>query len=340
MNSRFLRKLILLAVCLISLADCSVGGKNVTSAPTSHTSSGGEAGGGGNTIVPLSTSDEISKAIDDAREKFLHTFTMLGSGLHGDVICRGVGVIGGPSRIVHKPRLLQIMDDFSKDCKIADAGTFSLPRLETMVEKTIIEKRLHGPCDTEGGAHREGAVLRMSDPNSPICISIDLLQRLPRELMEEQVLGLIAHEFTHKFGYGESDAVLMQKYFITEIANNKALLRNELARTLHDVQEIASDAMKPGASKAQMCESAAPLDSAIKVAAGYVRAIDNSNFRTKHPSKDLMSLEMEFFDLSIAPAVEECNLDNYSADQVRDRFRSYQGDEFGSLALQLLPIDY
>lgn len=48
---------------------------------------------------------------------------------------------------------------------------------------------------------------------APICISINRLKRLPESALSREIKALLAHEFAHHFGFSESEAQSIQRYF-------------------------------------------------------------------------------------------------------------------------------
>ena len=177
---------------------------------------GGSAEGGGNTQVALSTTEQVSKAIDLAKEKFVKEMK-LGTGSLGsmtqdpDLSSRYFARAGQPARI------LEIMDLLSARAKAKNSFLANL--IDEVVEKTKIEKRTSGSCGPD--QHLEGFV-QMNDPHSPICFNVQLLQRIPSGILKAQVLALMAHEYMHKLGFQEADAHLIQMYFLAEVSTGLA----------------------------------------------------------------------------------------------------------------------
>lgn len=187
---------------------------------------GGSAEGGGNTVITLSSAAQVTKALAEAKQKFFDEFRsgslrtfIPAAGYYGNL--RPVMTEGQPARLV------EIINELE-----------NLVGHETLHE-TVLRKlkdipfdlKAAGPCLTADGSHTEGAV-DLRDPNSPICFSVERLQQVPSSLLKMQALGLVAHEYMHKLGYGEADAYLVQMYFIAEVGTELARNRQESGASL------------------------------------------------------------------------------------------------------------
>jgi hypothetical protein len=259
MKSRTIQNLSAVLILGLGLAACTH-----AHSPSAPETTGGEAGGGGNTIVALSTRADVEEAIKDAHASLVYQFTDSMSLLFHLFDCSDN--YGGPvisekaNRDLQNPRVATILLDFSQNCKDLGAGMSSIPRFEAIEAQTKIEAKEQGPCRTEGGVDRDGAVVHPKDPQSPICLSVEALEKLPKELMRAQVLGLIAHEYTHKLGYGEDDAILMQKFFISEIASNRLESRGQLAGSIRQLDKTLQENIEKLATSDDICEAAQLVD--------------------------------------------------------------------------------
>ena len=311
-----------------------------------NSNTGGEAGGGGNTIVPLSTHDEVSQAIDDAHQELFDQFTQSSLELHYLVNCddNGFAISDKENRSVQKPRLLQILDLFTNGCANAGPGLYSAPKFEEIEARTTIQKIEKGPCQTQGGAHREGAVVRLSDPNSPICLSVELLQRLPKDLMRAQVLGLLAHEYTHKLGLGEEDAILVQKFFISEIANKRLEARNKLNGLILPIQTEISSALKSGLTGENVCGVAKKVGGEIRSFMEYFTFVrDTSFFPRAGSNPDVSRADGLIANYLMPTLMEDLICDpQYKLDDAKDVINSTRlsFSELKSLVPKLIPIQY
>lgn len=54
-----------------------------------------------------------------------------------------------------------------------------------------------------------------------ICVSTDVLRKLPPEELHTQIVGLFAHEFAHHFGFGELDSVKFQMFIVRNLKDLK-----------------------------------------------------------------------------------------------------------------------
>lgn len=195
---------------------------------------GGSAEGGGNTLVAFSTAEQVSTAIDRAIKKFELDIidvilTAKKIGTDGNSFYRSQGFatqIGAPARVLDILR-----------------GVKSAEELRSYIRATKIEKRVGRSCAAADGTHVEASV-QMGNPSSAICFSVDQLRRLPRNLLPSQVEALVAHEFVHKLGYGESDAVLIQTYFLSEIVSGREKQRQSFVTNLQIAIDGAKGLMK------------------------------------------------------------------------------------------------
>ena len=171
---------------------------------------GGSAEGGGHTQISLSTPEQVSKAIDNAKVEFSEQFR---SGSLWDMAQPYDQGRRNRARSGQPARLLEIVDQLIEQARAKRGMINNL--VQNLVAETKIEKRTSGSCSED--SNLEGFV-KMDDPDSPICFSVELLQKIPTSLLKSQVLALTAHEFMHKLGYQEADAHLMQMYFLAEVA--------------------------------------------------------------------------------------------------------------------------
>lgn len=206
------------------------------------TYAGGSAEGGGHTRIALSSPEQVTKSLSEAKMKFFEEFRFGSlrsfidkSGYYGDV--SSTVVAGQPAR------LIQIL----KELQGRTRGETLYQLLQRDLNDTPFTLKSSGPCVTADGSHTEGAV-DMTDPKSPICFSVHLLQQVPASLLQMQVLGLVAHEYMHKLGYGEDDAYLMQMYFIAEVGTGLARTRQQ---TAWDIVELRSSVKKARAALIQ-----------------------------------------------------------------------------------------
>ncbi len=64
--------------------------------------------------------------------------------------------------------------------------------------------------------HRSTTASTLKQLEAPICLSVPALMALPRDSLESQLRALLAHEYTHHFGYGEKTANAVQTFFLTQ----------------------------------------------------------------------------------------------------------------------------
>lgn len=218
---------------------------------TVNSFAGGVGTGGGDTMAPLSSAAEVSAEIDHAKERFSNDLFRPG-GYPNSVILGDKSSDNFVLGANDDPHLLDLLKD--------------LQRHSTFIFTIKIDKKIQGPCLDANGAPKEASV-NMKDMFSPICFSIPLLQRLPKALLKIQVEGLLAHEATHKIGYGEVDAVLVQKFFVSELLSGRAEFRNRLGYFLYSAQGYAKQARDQIATSPQKVElKACSLLSQVKTA--------------------------------------------------------------------------
>ncbi len=99
------------------------------------------------------------------------------------------------------------------------------PFFGTPVHQYLGSKKLRMP-DQElcAGPQEKHFLASVSSLNrdGQICVSVFGLMRLPSGAVRTDILALIAHELAHLNGYGEEDALILQKFFLKE---SKLILR-------------------------------------------------------------------------------------------------------------------
>lgn len=80
-----------------------------------------------------------------------------------------------------------------------------------------------GPCTDNGSPHAAGALYKegVAFDGTPfvvrqICYSIPLLQQIPKDNLEQQLLALTVHELVHLLGFGETEARAIQSVLLEE----------------------------------------------------------------------------------------------------------------------------
>lgn len=72
-----------------------------------------------------------------------------------------------------------------------------------------------GYCEADLRRHPKAASTGYKGSSS-ICVSIPALRKIPSGVLRLQLRALLAHEFTHHFGFGEKEANLIQDFFINQ----------------------------------------------------------------------------------------------------------------------------
>lgn len=100
-----------------------------------------------------------------------------------------------------------------------------------LLRESKLHKKLNGPCKGLDGKPHEAAVSKF-ERGGTICISVQELQKYPRESLLQQILGIIAHEAVHLNGYrDETVARDVQKIFLEFLPNDINLASIESAKT-------------------------------------------------------------------------------------------------------------
>lgn len=158
-------------------------------------SEGGTSSGGGNAL-PGSTAEDVQNAITQVFEK---DFKLVLTGLYRLALPSDGKVPEILSKMFAGP-------DFDHSSIIDD------------LKKTRVLVRSDGPClDLDGepaDASESEDVLGML-----ICFSVPRLMKQSITNLPDQILALTFHEFAHHYGYGESAAVLIQKFIMKQLAS-------------------------------------------------------------------------------------------------------------------------
>lgn len=218
---------------------------------------GTSGAGGGDTLIVLSTPADVGAIIEDSVARFKGAFEQ--PKRENAWIVRGrYGLVSGMFFAPYESGKINLV---GQNPEVMDLLRKIAGRVEGVVDRTRIDKKTDGPCVTADGSAKHGAV-HVDDPDSSICLSVALLQQLPKSVLKIQILGLVAHEFMHKLGYGEKEAVMVQRYFIEEIASRRAELRAGFAGSIGAIGDNLKSAefhLKGGGPLVSVCT---PLDMA------------------------------------------------------------------------------
>jgi hypothetical protein len=125
------------------------------------------------------------------------------------------------------------------------------------MSRVKMEKNEHGPC-LDSGEKKDASVRVEQTPTGPIahvCMSVPLLTRFPKEVLEQEIAALILHELAHAAGYGEEEADFIQQYglrFLTEKCKIAVLLAGEWRGGLGSF-EIETNAYRNANAKFSQC---------------------------------------------------------------------------------------
>ena len=220
----------LAAAVVTNFVACQPNGAQSPNAPGSSTvaqqsSPQGPGGtGGGNVVLEKSTIAEVEAMVDREYAILPQMFT-------------GGAIALNPFYIIGEGHTPTVMSDFARlfattpensrlseiASEILAGGVTSKPehpvmlaRIESILPFLKLEKRPNKPCDDTVKEHHDGSAHQMT-----ICVSLQRLTRIPQSALKIEVRALLAHEFMHVLNYGESDAQLMQRYFIYENTTSK-----------------------------------------------------------------------------------------------------------------------
>lgn len=120
-----------------------------------------------------------------------------------------------------------------------------------------------GACPDGSSSERSGGAV-IGEPSKPFCLNLKRLQLVPPFQIQEQLIGLMAHELAHQAGYYEEDANRFQIYILRQIKNHEAK-----GQTLHMVtlaKEHLLEArrlIQAGDDQTNICSTLGQLDGVL-----------------------------------------------------------------------------
>ena len=118
---------------------------------------------------------------------------------------------------------------------------------------------------------------------APICFSVERIARVPFEVLNDQVVAILAHELTHHFGFGEDEANAVQDFFVRRgrfasyVSENRTLLSIAVydLKTKIDETDVNKRFYGPGA----FCGSLGALTQGLKDVAGQVSSLESDSIK-------------------------------------------------------------
>ncbi len=211
-----IRKLFILAFSVAILA-CSKGRDN---------RGGGVVDGGGGGDFVFSSQEEVNSAVDKAWQMFtddgltnimlkaLTVFTV--KELEQTVLKDGSALTEKETQV---QKILMKALNLPRPKRAGDESLFVNPN-EPLDIQYLKQKKLNLPANELcSGPHDHKYLASVSKLNreGEVCISIHGLMRHPTGSLKTDVLALIAHEIAHLNGFGENEARLVQKHFLTHM---------------------------------------------------------------------------------------------------------------------------
>ncbi len=165
---------------------------------------GGKDGGGGD--IRGSTPEQISVAIQNvttepARDYMANPYNLYTTFWN----------IGLFRHSHHDPKGLTAV--FNKMFAMSSAGSFPATAVYEDLKKTRFEVLTRGKCKANGTEKNNSASTQLLR-NAPVCISVESLTTIPAVALESQLRALLAHEITHHFGFGETEANAIQDFLL------------------------------------------------------------------------------------------------------------------------------
>lgn len=156
---------------------------------------GGVDGGGGDVLQ--STSYQVEQAVSNTYQ-----------GVMGNVFYNLA------LSEVNDPYVKRIMEKMFND----QVGQIDWPRSQPIFQDLVASQfhlQKEGCLEQSGESHAMG--VQHFQLKEVICVSTNVLQKLPPEDLQAQLIGLFSHEFAHHFGFTEFDAVKFQTYIVHHI---------------------------------------------------------------------------------------------------------------------------
>lgn len=192
-------------------------------------------GGGGKTRVRRSSDVEVLRAIENVKKAFIFNYSRgsessplydMWSDYHGDI---------------KNPKLQEIIGKFFESgshYRKEDGGTYvcsGCTMIEVAIRMSPIVPNIKDECpDDEPNAAGSVSARKIG---ATICMSVPVLSETHRDELRVQTLGVLIHELTHEFGYGEEEAKLVQSYFLDEVLSGRAQARSKLTLVTYAAQE-------------------------------------------------------------------------------------------------------
>jgi hypothetical protein len=96
-------------------------------------------------------------------------------------------------------------------------GSSSYPQMETTeifrdLQRTPVRSQVQGCVATDSPTDTSAST--SFSKGAPICISLEKLRTIPKDVLPIQIRALLAHEFAHHFGLGEKEANILQNFML------------------------------------------------------------------------------------------------------------------------------
>lgn len=207
---------------------------------------GGEGGGGGN---PESSSATDVQSFASASSSYLYSY------LNNIRIDLEKG-----DTDIEDPKLRKIF-----------RRIFAKVDLKKLENRQAFVFKLDGPCKLEKNINKAASSV-VGDPNTPICLSVPELQRIPRHQLDTQVFGLLGHEIAHQAGYGEEEAEMVQKFLLSRRLNQEGRTnaRSMLSWSLDAIYQTLA-LVRENAPQVKVC-------AALGKAIGYAKSASHMGF--------------------------------------------------------------
>ena len=212
---------------------------------------GGAAEGGGDPMIEASTTSEVIQAVQGAQARVVDellqgTFALIAKETSSSSNLKRALIKGRSSRFVE---IVELVGRRSKE----NGWTYA-EYIEFRTKNLSFELQEGSSCNI--AKLHFTAKTALDDTHAKICMSLPLLRKIPSMILERQVLGLVAHEYMHTLGFGESDAQIVQKYFLKEVGLDDENLKIELIKNISDLEGVLQryELSMPSFSSRQICD--------------------------------------------------------------------------------------
>ena len=265
--------LLVIAGMLGSLIACGPANKKNNSDTGNYL--GKSDGGGGNDQKPRSTDDQVTKTINDLKNKFFPDNDQVATELWDNAVITGGFALQQDIKNIKTPVLKDLLTKMTAPAKIGlTADRWDFAYLADL-KNTRFEIRTDRSCQDANEGEKDAST--KFQLQASICFSVSRLRLIPPLDLRSRVAALLMHELAHHFGADEETAILLQNYYYDEILSRRAYLRRASSVTYLEFGEGIEKLMSSIKSEDQKKTCELYQKNNISADNGWLNDIEASN---------------------------------------------------------------